>query len=102
MQRLGLLHLGERAHLGQDRLGKLAVDLDQRHGIAAGCIPAHVKGRNVDTGLAKRLGKFSDEAGLIEIGDVDHRGAELGIHADALDIDDARPAIGKDRSGDMA
>ena len=96
-----LLHLRQRADLGQQGLGQLAVDLDQRHRIASGCIAADMKGRDIDAGLAKRRGEFADEAWLVEIGDVDHRGAEFGVHADALDVDDARPAIGKHGPGDM-
>ena len=46
--------------------------------------------------------KRADEARLVEIGDVDHRGAELGVHADALDVDDARPAVGEHRAGHRA
>jgi hypothetical protein len=33
----------------------------------------------------------------VQIGDVDHGPAELCVHADALDVDDARPAIGEYR-----
>ena len=40
--------------------------------------------------------------GLVLVSDVDHRGPELGIHADALDIDDARAAVGKDGTGHVA
>ena len=47
-------------------------------------------------------GERADEARLVEIGDVDHRGAELRVHADALDVDDARPAVGEHRAGDRA
>ena len=43
--------------------------------------------------------KRADEARLVEIGDVDHRGAELRVHADALDVDDARAAVGEHRAG---
>ena len=39
--------------------------------------------------------ELADEARLVLVGDVDHRRAELGVDADALDVDDARLAVGK-------
>src|SRR5947199_178166 len=56
---------------------------------------------DIDASVAESRGELADEAGLVEIGDVDHRPAELGIHPDALDVDDARAAIGVDRSRHM-
>ena len=47
-------------------------------------------------------GEAADEARLVLVGDVEHRGAELGVHADALDLDDARLAVGEDGAGDGA
>ena len=47
-------------------------------------------------------GERADEARLVEIGDVDHRRAELRVHADALDVDDARAAVGEHRAGHPA
>jgi len=36
--------------------------------------------------------------GLVQVGDVDHGAAELRVHADAFDVDDARAAIGEYRA----
>ena len=41
-----------------------------------------------------RPAKLADEAGLVLVGDVDHRLAEFGVHPDALDVDEARLAVG--------
>src|SRR5947208_15931664 len=79
-----------------------AVDFDQRDGIAAGRLPAEVKGRDVDAGVPQNAGEMPDEARLVHIGDVEHRGPELGIHLDTLDGDDARPAVGEYRALDRA
>ena len=52
MQRLCLLHLGQRPHFRKHVLGKLSVDLDERNGAAARRFAADVEGRDVDAGLA--------------------------------------------------
>src|SRR6187397_832085 len=48
MQGLGLLHLRQRTHLGEHVLGQVAVDLDQRHRIAAWRVASDVERGNVD------------------------------------------------------
>ncbi len=60
---------------------------------------AEMERRDVDLGIAERAGEAADEARLVLVGDVDHRLAELGIDADALDVDDARLAVVIDRAG---
>ena len=65
MQRLGLLHLRQRAHLVEHGVGQFSVDLDQRDGVAAGRLAADVEGGDVDAGLAKRRGEAADEARLV-------------------------------------
>src|SRR3954470_22140399 len=96
LQRPGRLHLRQRAHLGEHLGRQFAINLDQRNRIAARRLPADMERRNVDPRLPERRGEAADEARLVEIGDVDHRGAELGVHADALDVHDARAPISKD------
>ena len=59
-----------------------------------------MEGSDVDAGLAQGGREAADETRLVEIGDVDHRRAELGVHADALDVDDARAAVGEHSAGD--
>src|SRR5215472_16301559 len=95
LQRPRLLHLRQRPHLGEHVGRKLAVDLDQGYGVAPGRLAADMEGRDVDAGVAERRGEAADETRLVEIGDVDHRGPELGVHADALDVDDALSAVGE-------
>src|SRR5579884_1570347 len=101
-ERLGLLHLGQRADLGEHLFRQLAVDLDQGDRAAARLVAADMEGGDVDPGIPQRGGELADEAGLVEVGDVDHRGAEFGVHADALDIDDARASVGEHGAGDVA
>src|SRR6185436_6851582 len=71
------------------------VDLDQRDGAAARRFATNVESGDINAGLAQGRREAADEARLVEIGDVDHRWPELGVHADALDVDDARPAVGE-------
>src|SRR5712691_8852847 len=82
-----LLHLVE--HVGRDR----AVDFDQRDGVAALLDPAEMEGRDVQPGIAEQAREGADEAGLVLIRDVDHRLAEFGIDANALDVDQPRLAV---------
>jgi len=55
MQRSGLLHLGQRAHLSQHLGRQLAVDLDQRDGVAAGRFAADMESGDVDASLTKGI-----------------------------------------------
>src|ERR1700721_3147846 len=64
LQRPRLLHLRQRAHLGEHVGGQLAVDLDQRDRVAAGRLATDMEGRDVDAGFAERRGETADEAGL--------------------------------------
>ena len=82
--------------------GNLAVDLDERDGRAALLVAAEREGRDVDPGVAERRGEAADEARLVLVGDVDHRGREFGVDLDVLDRDDARLAVGEHRAGDRA
>ncbi|PWV95515.1 hypothetical protein DFR52_11044, partial [Hoeflea marina] len=43
----------------------------------------------------------TDHAGHVGVGDVDHVGADIGVHVDALDLDEARLAVGKHRAGEF-
>src|SRR3979490_2692432 len=97
-QRLGLLHLRQRLHLGQPIVRHRAVDLDQRDGVAALLVAAEMEGRDVDLGIAEQAGKTADEARSVLVGDVEHRLAEFGIDPDALDVDQPRLAVGIDRA----
>src|SRR5690349_3870989 len=93
-QRLDLLNVLDLPHL-REHLGRdAAVDLDQRDGVAALRLTAKMEGRNIDAGFAKHGGKAPDESRLVLVGHIQHRRRELGVHADALDIDDAGAAIG--------
>src|SRR6195952_3466108 len=99
-QRLGLLDLRQRLHLAKHVSGHSTVDLDQRDGIAALLGAAGVERRDVEFGGAEQAGEGADEAGLVLVGDVDHRLAELGVDADALDVDQPRLAVGIDGARD--
>src|SRR5262249_31993495 len=102
LQRLPLVAVLDLLPLGQPLGRHRAVDLDQRDGVAALLFAAEMEGGDVDAGLRQQAGEAADEAGLVLVGHVQHRGAELRLHADALDVDDARPPVGVDRAGDVA
>src|SRR4029078_89580 len=86
-QRLRLLDLRQRLHLGEHLRGNGAVDLEQRNGSDAMPDAAEMEGGDVDPGIAEQAGEVADKAGLVLVGDVDHRLAELGIDPDAPGID---------------
>ncbi len=52
--------------------------------------------------LAEQRAEPADEARLVAVGHVEHVRPELRLHVDALDLDDARLAVGEDRAGDRA
>ena len=64
-QRLGLLHLRQRLHLGEHVRRHRAVDLDQRDRVAALLVAAEVEGRDVDLGVAEQAREAADEARLV-------------------------------------
>ena len=53
-QRLRLLHLRQRPHLGKYVCGQFAIDLDQRDRVAAGRVAPDMESRNIDAGIAER------------------------------------------------
>jgi hypothetical protein len=65
-------------------------------------LAAQVEGGDVDAGIAERDAQRADEARLVVVGDVEHVRPELGFHVDALDLDDARLAVGEHRAGHRA
>src|SRR4030081_689699 len=71
-QRLGLLDLRQRLHLGKHVRRHRTVDLDQRDGITALLVAAEMEGRDVDLGVAEQTGEMSDESRLVLLGDIDH------------------------------
>src|ERR1044071_9988827 len=91
-------HRRQGAHLGQNRLRQLVVNLDQSDRIATGSVTPNWDGADVDSGLTQDRREFADKTRLVEVGDVDHRGPEFGVHPNALDVDDSGSAIGKNRS----
>jgi hypothetical protein len=52
-QRLGLLDLRQRLHLGEHGRRHRAVDLDQRDGVPTRLVAAEMEGRDVDFGVAE-------------------------------------------------
>src|SRR6202158_5078196 len=57
-----------------------------------------MEGRDVDLGIPEYPREMADEPWLVLVGDIDHRLAEFGVDADALDIDQPRLAVGIDRT----
>src|SRR5262245_23358745 len=97
-----LTHLRQRLDGGEHRRRHRAIDLDQRDGIAARLVAAEMEGRDIDAAIAENGSEGADEARLVGIGDVEHVGAELGLHVDALDLDDPRLAVRGHRAGNAA
>ncbi len=50
----------------------------------------------------ERRADEADHAGNVGVGDVDHVAADVGVEVDALDLDEARLAVGEDRAGNRA
>src|SRR5579872_2589320 len=99
-QRLGLFHARYLADLVQQAVRRRAVDFDQRDRRSALLVAAKREGRDVDARFAEQAGETADEAGLVLIGDIDHRRREFGVDFDVLDRQDARFAVMKHGSRD--
>src|SRR6516165_6094637 len=97
-QHFGLLDLRQGLHLGEHIGRHRAVDLDQSDRVTARGAATEMKGRNVDFGIAEQAREMADEAWLVLVRHIDHRPAEFGIDADALDVDESRLAVGVDRT----
>ena len=67
-----------------------------------GSVTAELEVRDVDAGSPQKRAEQADDAGLVGIGDVEHVLADLGVHVDALDLDEARLAVGEHGAGDRA
>src|SRR4029077_19389687 len=83
----------QRLYLGEHVRRNRAVDLYQRDRIATLAGAAEMEGGDVDLGVAKQARKVADETRFVLVGDVDHRLAEFGIDADALDVHKPRLAV---------
>src|SRR6185437_3810749 len=100
-ERPRLHHVGERADAFEDVVRERLVDLHQADRILARCGAAEMEGGDVDPGFAHGAAEIADEARLVLVAHEQHVLAELGIHGNALDIDDARP-VAEERPGDAA
>src|SRR5260370_24197458 len=98
LERSDLLYIRNLPHLRQCLRRHVAIDFDQRNGVAALRVAPEMEGRDIDAGLGKEGSEPSDESWLVLIGHVQHRWREFGIHPNTLDIDDARSAVGKHRA----
>src|SRR5439155_10121777 len=97
-QPLRLLDLTELLDRRQHLIGYRLVDLHQANGILALGEAAQMEGRDIDPGIAEQHAERADEAGLVHIGYIEHMRAEFRFELDALDLDDARLAVGEYRS----
>ena len=102
MQRLYLLHIGNLLHLASTS-GATAPSTSTK---AMALPPADSRPRWKVAMLmpapAEQRREAADKAGPVLVGHVEHRRTELRIHADALDVDDARAAVRIDRARDPA
>lgn len=101
-QRLGLLDRFVGGELVEHVLADHVVDIEQRDGVAALLVAAELEVGDVDAGVAERRAHEADHAGHVGVGDVDHVLADIGIHVDALDLDETRLAVGEHGARDRA
>ncbi len=99
-QRLGPAHAGQRGDFAELLFVDGAVDREQRDGVAAHLGAAEVEVGDVDAEAAQQRAEPADMARLVLVGDIEHGRGELGLHVDALHLDDARLAVGEHRAGD--
>src|SRR3954469_15945226 len=99
-QRLRPDDVGNGADLVDHRIAQRLVDLDERDGVRARPGAAEMERRDIDAVLAQGAAEIADEARLVLIADEQHRGAELGLHGDALDLHEARLVAAEQRAGD--
>src|SRR5206468_1756458 len=99
-QRLRPDHVGNGADLVDDGVGERLVYLDEGDGVLAGRGAAEMEGRDIDAVLAQGAAEITDEARLVLVADEQHRGAELGLHGDTLDLDETRLVAAEERAGD--
>jgi len=94
LQRLGLLHLRQCAHLGEHVRRQFTVDPDQRDGAAARCFAPDMEGRDMlMLASPKADEKRPMKPGLSRLCDVDLECPNSASMRNALDVDDARPAV---------
>src|SRR5215469_11500352 len=96
-QRRGLDDIRQRADAPEQRLVHRLVDLDEADGVGAGGGAAEMEGGDVDLLIAQQSPQPSDEAGLVEIGEIEHVPAELRLNGDALDLHQPRLAAAEER-----
>ena len=77
-----------------------AACVEKRDRIPAFLFAAELEVGDVDPGIAQRRADEADHARNVGVGDVDHVGTDIGVEVDALDLNEARLAVGKDRAGD--
>src|SRR5690606_21770979 len=85
-QRAGFLHVGQGLDAAEQGLVGGLVDADQGDGVLAGVDAAEVEGGDVDARVGQQAADGGDEAGLIEVVDVEHGRAERGVEVHALDL----------------
>jgi hypothetical protein len=79
---------------------RLFVEIEQRDRLPVPRRPAEGEVGDVHAVLAHGLAQRADDAGHVLVRGVEHVRPDLGIDVDALDLDEARLAVGKHRARD--
>src|SRR5688572_12503484 len=84
------LDVGHAAHLVEERVVELGVDLPQHERIAARAAAAHVEPRHVDAAIAEQRPDAADDAGTIGVADEQQPALGRGVEDEVVDLHDAR------------
>jgi hypothetical protein len=95
LQRADLLEQAGGLQLVQHMRGRLFVEIEQRDRLPVPRRPAEGEVGDVHAVLAHGLAQRADDARHVGVGGVEHVLADLGVDVDALDLDEARLAVGE-------
>src|SRR6202161_3657721 len=83
-----LTHAVDLTHFRYDVRRRSPVNRNKRDRRASGFIPPKRESRNIDARVSQKAGEAADEARLVLVGDIDHRGGEFSVDLDPLDRKD--------------
>jgi len=101
-QARGIFYLLQLAHLTGDIVGYFTIEFDQGDGFSPVLVAPQMEGRDIKASLPQNVSQCADIARFVMVHRIKHMRPKLGFHVDALDLDDARIAVGKDGPGNGA
>ena len=102
VEAVGAHHLRQSPNLAHQRVGHRPIDLNQSDRLAARRATTEVEGRDIDVLLTQQTAKGADKAGLVPVTNVKHVATELGLHRDALNLDQTGLVTTDQRAADSA